>query len=157
MHWPAYHSRRSEDVVRQCQLPAAMIQGFLTSCGDDSAAFALTVWVPVEFPDRVAWHIDMNPNSSQDPETKLLLTYRSSPSEDFYGLGAQASFASLKNQSVLIFSREQGVGRRDQPTTRLENESSFFAGGDHFTIYFIPLEGVSPDRGEHCLHKLRLP
>lgn len=114
---------------------AAVIQGFLTGCGHDSAAFSLALWVPVELPDRVAFHIDVNPSSSQDPETKLFLTYRSSPSEDFYGLGAQASFASLKNQTVPIVSREQGVGRGDQPTTRLESEDSFFAGGDHFTTY----------------------
>jgi alpha-glucosidase (family GH31 glycosyl hydrolase) len=65
----------------------------------------------------------------------LFLTYRFSPSEDFYGLGAQASFASLKNQTVPIFSREQGVGRGDQPTTELEDEDSFFAGEDRFMTY----------------------
>ncbi|KAJ5354368.1 uncharacterized protein N7496_012801 [Penicillium cataractarum] len=115
---------------------AAVIQGLLTGCGNSSAPFSLALWVPTEFPDRIAFHIDLNPDSaSNDPETKLFLTYRSSPSEDFYGLGAQGSFASLKNQSVPIFSREQGVGRGDQPTTRLESADSFFAGGDQFTTY----------------------
>jgi alpha-glucosidase (family GH31 glycosyl hydrolase) len=41
----------------------------------------------------------------------------------------------LKNRSVPIFSREQGVGRGDQPTTDLESDDSFFAGGDQFTTY----------------------
>ncbi|KAF3391375.1 Sulfoquinovosidase [Penicillium rolfsii] len=115
---------------------AAVIQGFLTGCGNSSAAFSLALWVPAELPDRIAFNVNVNPgNSSNDPATKLFLTYRSSSSEDFYGLGGQASFASLKNQSVPIFSREQGVGRGDQPTTDLESEDSFFAGGDQFTTY----------------------
>ncbi|GLI75954.1 hypothetical protein PoHVEF18_004220 [Penicillium ochrochloron] len=89
---------------------AAVIQGFLTGCGNSSATFSLALWVPAEFPDRIAFHIDVNPgSSSNDPETKLFLTYRSSSSEDFYGLGGQASFASLKNH--------------------------FFAGGEQFTTY----------------------
>ncbi|KAJ5698857.1 hypothetical protein N7462_000862 [Penicillium macrosclerotiorum] len=114
---------------------ATVIEGELSGCGNGSAAFSLALWVPAELPDRVAFHVDVDSGSSADPLTKLYLTYQSKPSEDFYGLGGQASFASLKNQSVPIFSREQGVGRGDQPTTRLESEDSFFAGGDQFTTY----------------------
>ncbi|KAJ5157910.1 uncharacterized protein N7482_009010 [Penicillium canariense] len=124
---------------------AAVIQGVLSGCGDGSAAFSLAFWAPAEFSDRIAFHIDVNPDSSTDPATKLFLTYLSSPSEDFYGLGAQASFASLKNQSVPIFSREQGVGRGDQPTTDLESENSFFAGGYQFTTYSAVPQYISSD------------
>ncbi|OJJ54550.1 hypothetical protein ASPSYDRAFT_210105 [Aspergillus sydowii CBS 593.65] len=114
---------------------AAVVQGQLTDCGDATVPFSVAFWVPSQFPDRIAFNAQVNGGSSSDAATKLFLTYRSSPSEDFYGLGGQASFASLKNQSVPIFSREQGVGRGDQPTTELNSEDGFFAGGDHFTTY----------------------
>ena len=114
---------------------AAVVQGLLSGCGNVTTEFSMAFYVPAEFPDRVAFRISINPGSAADPLTKLFLTYRSSPSEDSYGLGGQASFASLKNQSVPIFSREQGVGRGDQPTTRLEDEESFFSGGTQFTSY----------------------
>ncbi|KAL4861683.1 hypothetical protein BDV12DRAFT_207836 [Aspergillus spectabilis] len=114
---------------------AAVIQGQLTGCGDFTVPFSVAFWVPSEFPDRIAFNALVNNGSSSKDATKLFLTYRSSPSEDFYGLGGQASFASLKNQSVPIFSREQGVGRGDQPTSELNNEDGFFAAGDHFTTY----------------------
>lgn len=114
---------------------AAIVRGILSGCGDETARFSLVLYVPAELPDRITFHIDVSPDASKDSTTKLFLTYRSSPSEDFYGLGAQASFASLKDQSVPVFSREQGVGRGDQPTTELEDEDSYFAGGDHFTTY----------------------
>ncbi|KAL4937903.1 hypothetical protein BDV06DRAFT_232264 [Aspergillus oleicola] len=129
---------------------AARIQGQLAGCGDATIPFTLTMGVPSEFPDRIAFNAQVNNGSSSDFATKLFLTYRSSPQEDFYGLGGQASFASLKNQSVPIFSREQGVGRGDQPTTELENEDSFFAGGDRFTTYSaIPLHISSHARAFH--------
>ncbi|KAJ5085045.1 hypothetical protein N7532_009816 [Penicillium argentinense] len=114
---------------------AAVVQGTLSGCGDDTVGFSFAIWVPSSLPDRIAFRINVNPGSSSNPSTKVFLTYRSSESEDFYGFGGQGSFASLKNQSVPIFSREQGVGRGDQPTTRLESEDSFFAGGDQFTTY----------------------
>lgn len=114
---------------------AAEIQGSLTGCGNSTNDFSLVLFVPAALPNRIAFHANVRPGAAVDPATKLFLTYRSSPSEDFYGLGAQASFASLKNQSVPIFSREQGVGRGDQPTTDLENEDSYFSGGDQFTTY----------------------
>ena len=112
---------------------AAVVEGHLTGCGDATAAFTVAFWVPSKFPDRIAFRANVSSDSSD--ATKLFLTYRSSPAEDFYGLGGQASFASLKNQTVPIFSREQGVGRGDQPTTELESEDSFFSGGDRFTTY----------------------
>lgn len=112
---------------------AAVVHTTLSGCGNVTASAAF--YVPAELPDRIAFHINVDPGTKTDPVTKLFFTYRSSPSEDFYGLGGQASFASLKNTSVPIFSREQGVGRGDQPTTRLEDKDSFFAGGDHFTTY----------------------
>ncbi|KAL3477229.1 glycosyl hydrolases family 31-domain-containing protein [Aspergillus californicus] len=114
---------------------AAVIQGQLTGCGNATIPFSIAFWVPSLFPDRIAFNAQVNNGSSSNAATKLFLTFRSSPSEDFYGLGGQASFASLKNQSVPIFSREQGVGRGDQPTTDLNDEDGFFAGGDHFTTY----------------------
>jgi hypothetical protein len=123
-------------VTQRASDQGAVVRGILSGCGDETARFSLSLWVPAELPDRVAFHIDVNPgSSSSNAATKLFFTYASSSSEDFYGLGGQASFASLKNQSVPIFSREQGVGRGDEPTTRLENEDSYFAGGDQFTTY----------------------
>lgn len=128
--------QRIGQVTRRASDHAAVVRGILSGCGNETARFALSFWVPAELPDRVAFHIDVDPGSlGSDAVTKLFFTYASSPSEDFYGLGGQASFASLKNQSVPIFSREQGVGRGDEPTTRLENEDSYFAGGDRFTTY----------------------
>lgn len=123
---------------------AAVVQGTLSGCGNATAGFSLALYVPLEFPDRVAFSIKVNP-SSDGALTKLFFTYASSPSEDFYGLGGQASFASLKNQSVPIFSREGGVGRGDQPTTELENADSFFSGGDKRSTYSATPQYISSD------------
>ena len=114
---------------------ATVIQGQLSSCGNATARFSLAFYVPITLSDRIAFHLDIDHGSATSSSANLFVTFQSSPSEQFYGLGGQASFASLKNQSVPIFSREQGVGRGDQPTTRLENEASFFSGGDQFTTY----------------------
>ncbi|KAJ6134739.1 hypothetical protein N7523_001061 [Penicillium sp. IBT 18751x] len=128
--------QRISQVTQRAHDNVAVVRGILTGCGNGTTLFSLSLGVPAELPDRIAFHIDLSPgSSSSDTATKLFFTYSSSPTEDFYGLGSQASFASFKNQSVPIFSREQGVGRGDQPTTRLENEDSYFAGGDHFTTY----------------------
>ncbi|KAL4914997.1 glycosyl hydrolases family 31-domain-containing protein [Aspergillus aurantiobrunneus] len=125
---------------------ATVVQGHLTDCGDATVPFSVAFWVPLRLPDRIAFTARVNHGSSAagaDAATKLFLTYGSSPSEDFYGLGGQASFASLKNQSVPIFSREQGVGRGDQPTTELNNEDGFFAGGNRFTTYSAVAQYIS--------------
>ena len=115
---------------------AVVISGQLKGCGTSTATFDLSFWVPNTLPDRVAFQVSVQPDpAATDPVTKIYLTFRSEAAEDFYGLGAQASYASLKNQSVPIFSREQGVGRGDQPTTEIEDAESFFAGGDSFTTY----------------------
>lgn len=124
---------------------AAEIQGTLSGCGNATNDYSLVLFVPAALPNRVAFHANVRPGAAVDSATKLFLKYRSSPSEDFYGLGAQASFASLKNQSVPIFSREQGVGRGDQPTTDLENEESYFSGGDEFTTYAAVPQYISSD------------
>lgn len=124
---------------------AIAVRGILPGCGSETARFSVALYVPAELPDRVAFDIDVSPDASRDALTKLFFTYSSSPSEDFYGLGGQASFASLKNQSVPIFSREQGVGRGDQPTTRLEDEDSYFAGGNTFTTYSAVPQYISSD------------
>ncbi|KAJ5081069.1 hypothetical protein N7456_013307 [Penicillium angulare] len=124
---------------------AAVVQGTLSGCGNGTAQFSLALYVPTQFPDRVDFSININPDSSATSLSKLFFSYRSSPSEDFYGLGAQASFASLKNQSVPIFSREGGVGRGDQPTTDLESADSFFSGGDKHTTYSATPQYISSD------------
>ena len=125
---------------------AAVVQGTLSGCGsgNETASFSLKLYVPTQFPDRVAFSINVTPSSSSSL-TKLFFTYRTSPSEDFYGFGGQASFASLKNQSVPIFSREGGVGRGDQPTTELENADSFFSGGDQHTTYSATPQYISSE------------
>lgn len=115
---------------------AAQIAGELLQCGDSNASFTLTFWVPSDLPDRVAFYLAIQqPQTSAWALKKLYLSFSSHPDEDFYGLGAQASFASLKNQSVPVFSREQGVGRGDEPITSIENANGSFAGGDRLTTY----------------------
>ena len=111
--------------IEQVDVPEAVdetgiqLAGSLSGCGDATASYNFTLYVPADLSNRVAFEIDVS--SDQDLQ-KIYLRFGSDASEDFYGLGAQASFASLKNQSVPIFTREQGVGRGDQPVTRYENE-----------------------------------
>lgn len=124
---------------------ASVIEGTLSGCGNATNHYSFVLFVPAALPDRIEFHANVRPGAAVDKATKLFLTYRSSPSEDFYGLGAQASFASLKNQSVPIFSREQGVGRGDQPTTDLENKESYFSGGDQFTSYSAVPQYISSE------------
>lgn len=112
------------------------VDGYLLDCGDQNVEYSMRFWVPKDLPNRVAFDVAVQPghNASSSLE-KIYLTLGSDASEDFYGLGAQGSFASMKNQTVPIFSREQGVGRGDEPVTSIENAQSFFSGGDQFTTY----------------------
>jgi hypothetical protein len=114
-----------------------VVSGDLLDCGNATAAYSVAFWVPSNLSDRVAFQVNVSQASdaTDDPLTKVYLQFKSDANEDFYGLGAQASFASLKGQDVPIFSREQGVGRGDQPTTDIQNSQSFYSGGDHFTTY----------------------
>jgi hypothetical protein len=101
---------------------AVQLNGKLLDCGGIDLPYAATFYVPKDLHDRVAFEIDVSPSTSGKKFEKVYLSFDSNAGEDFYGLGAQASFASLKNQSVPIFTREQGVGRGDQPVTGYENE-----------------------------------
>lgn len=115
---------------------AVAISGSLLGCGNLTAPYTLSLWVPHDLTDRVAFFIDVKQTSNtSQPLKKVYFNYASQASEDIYGLGAQASFASLKNQSIPIFSREQGVGRGDQPITAIENVNGSFAGGNKVTTY----------------------
>ena len=125
---------------------AVQIIGRLLDCADATASYTLTFWVPSTFTDRVAFHLDISESSNvANPLKKLYVRFASNADEDFYGLGAQASFASLKGQSVPVFSREQGVGRGDEPLTSYENENGTFSGGDRFTTYTAVPSYISSD------------
>ena len=87
---------------------AVAIHGRLRDCGN--ATFSIFFWAPKDFPDRVAFRIALEPGTSkEDPVSKLFLTFRSDPSEDFYGLGAQASFASLKHLAIPVSLENRGL------------------------------------------------
>lgn len=118
---------------------AVRISGSLLNCGSATAPYELTFYVPFRttLRDRVAFHLNVGPSNSigNGILDKVYLSFAVSAHEDVYGLGAQASFASLKHQSVPIFTREQGVGRGDEPLTSLANANGSIAGGDKFTTY----------------------
>lgn len=115
---------------------AIRVSGELLNCGSENAPYTATFWVPSNLPDRIAFYVDISsPITALMPLKKLHFRFDSQATEDFYGLGAQASFGTLKGQSIPIFSREQGVGRGDQPVTDYGNENSTFAGGNRFTTY----------------------
>ena len=115
---------------------AVRLSGDLLNCGNKTAPYTATFWVPSNLTDRIAFYMDItSPTTLTTPLTKLYLQFDSHQEEDFYGLGAQASFGTLKGQNIPIFSREQGVGRGDQPVTDYENENGTFSGGNHVTTY----------------------
>ncbi|KAK4555834.1 hypothetical protein LTR86_007054 [Recurvomyces mirabilis] len=126
---------------------AGQVKGNLLPCGTGSAYFELTFWISANLTDQVAFYLNIIPKSgAATPLKKLYFSFASTVDEDIYGLGAQASFASLKNQSIPVFSREQGVGRGDEPITGILNQNGSFAGGDKFTTYtavasYITTEG----------------
>ena len=125
---------------------AAQVTGHLRNCGDASTTYTLTFWVPSNLTDRVAWNLDISKSSkAKQPLKKLYFSYASNAEEGFYGLGAQASFGSLKGQNIPIFSREQGVGRGDAVITQYENQNDTFAGGNRFTTYTAIPSYVSTD------------
>ncbi|KAM0719489.1 hypothetical protein Q7P37_005394 [Cladosporium fusiforme] len=112
------------------------VSGHLLDCGSTSAAYTLTLWLPEDLSSRVAFDIKVENTSQPDVHlNKLFLRLPSTAFEGIYGLGAQASFGSLKNQTVPVFTREQGVGRGDEPITSLQNEGGGFHGGNTFTTY----------------------
>lgn len=124
------------------------LAGELSGCGTAHVPYELTFWIDEDLTDRVRFYVNIQSQGSPaNPLKKLFLRYDSNANEDFYGFGAQASFASLKNKSVPIFSREQGVGRGDEPITYIANTfSSFFTGGNQYTTYtaipsYITTEG----------------
>lgn len=126
---------------------AARISGHLTYNGSLSATYSLSFWVPYNLADRVAFYLDINSStaSTSQPLKKLYFRFNSRAGEDFYGLGGQASFASLKNQSIPILSREQGVGRGDEPITSIENANGSIAGGSFYTAYTAIPSYISTD------------
>ncbi|KAI0046455.1 glycoside hydrolase family 31 protein [Auriscalpium vulgare] len=133
--------------------PSVTVKGDLLECGNSTATtkYTLSFGVPPGFQDRVAFQLEVfrasnspTANTSQ-PLTKIYLTHESHASEDFYGFGAQASFASLKNQTVHILSREQGVGRGDQPATSTADAAADFAGGNAFTTYTAIPQYITTD------------
>jgi len=109
------------------------IAGHLLNCGSESVPYLLTLWLPENLQNRVAFNIRVEDASSK--LNRVFLTLPSTQDEGIYGLGAQASFGSLKNQTVPVFTREQGVGRGDEPVTSLQNEGGGFHGGNRFTTY----------------------
>ncbi|RAK77536.1 alpha-glucosidase [Aspergillus fijiensis CBS 313.89] len=122
------------------------VQGYLLNCSNQDIAYSSSFWVPANLSDRVAFEVNVDAGrDASAPMERLYLTFGSHPSEDFYGLGAQASFASMKNQTIPIFSREQGVGRGDQPYTAIEDSQSFFSGGDRYTTYTAIPQYISSD------------
>ncbi|RAL13106.1 alpha-glucosidase [Aspergillus homomorphus CBS 101889] len=123
-----------------------IVQGYLLNCSHQDIAYSSSFWVPTNLTDRVAFEVNVDAGrSGSAPLERLYLTFASHASEDFYGLGAQASFASMKNQTIPIFSREQGVGRGDQPYTAIEDSQSFFSGGDRYTTYTSIPQYISSD------------
>ncbi|KAI9927102.1 hypothetical protein ASPWEDRAFT_177562 [Aspergillus wentii DTO 134E9] len=125
-HSPRQDSHTGRDVS---------VSGYLLDCGHQSVGYSVSFWVPKELPDRVEFDITVRPGNERAPLERVYFKFASDASEDFYGMGAQASFASMKNQTIPIFSREQGVGRGDQPYTAIENSQGYFSGGDRFTTY----------------------
>lgn len=66
---------------------AIEISGHLKDCGKASAPYSLTLWVPSDISDRVAFHIDVSPSSNEEqPLTKLYFSFASNAEEDFFGL-----------------------------------------------------------------------
>lgn len=127
---------------------AIEISGHLLDCGDQVAPYTLALWVPQDLQNRVAFNIEVKSTSgSALTLNKVFLTLPSTENEGIYGLGAQASFGSLKNQSVPVFTREQGVGRGDQPITSLQNQNGTFSGGDRFTTYTANPSYITTDGG----------
>lgn len=125
---------------------AVRVSGDLLHCGGINAPYTATFWVPETLADRVAFYLDVSSSSTTaDSLKKLYFRFDSHAGEDFYGLGAQASFGSLKGHGVPIFSREQGVGRGDQPVTGYENENGTFSGGNRFTTYTAIPSYISTD------------
>ncbi|CAK1356827.1 unnamed protein product [Cercospora beticola] len=123
---------------------AARISGQLTFKGQVSGQYALYFWVPSDLSDRIAFYLDIT-SATEDPLKKLYFSFTSNAGEDFYGLGGQASFASLKNQSIPVITREQGVGRGDEPITSLENANNSIAGGSFYTTYTSVPSYISTD------------
>lgn len=125
------------------------IAGSLLGCGSSTAQYELTLFVPQSLQDRVAFSLDVAPDPTMANQTlsKVYLNLASKANEDIYGLGAQASFASLKNQSIPIFSREQGVGRGDEPITSIENANGSIAGGNKYTTYTAIPSYITSDGG----------
>ncbi|KAK5167568.1 uncharacterized protein LTR77_007267 [Saxophila tyrrhenica] len=124
---------------------AVQLAGSLLDCGDEDMTYIATFWVPEDLSDRIAFDIKVSSGSSGRTYQRVYLTFDSNADEDIYGLGAQASFASLKGQDVPVFTREQGVGRGDMPVTQYENANGTFAGGNRFTTYTSIPSYVSTD------------
>lgn len=113
-----------------------IISGHLLDCGTETAPYSLKLWLPEGLPNRVSFRVEVDDNSTSNTTlNKVFLELPSTQHEGIYGLGAQASFGSLKNQTVPVFTREQGVGRGDEPITSLQNEGGEFHGGDEYTTY----------------------
>jgi alpha-glucosidase len=66
---------------------------------------------------------------------RIYFRTRSTPLEQFYGLGEQFSFANLKGRIFNTFVREKGIARGDEPLTTLANALFANAGGRYANTY----------------------
>lgn len=132
------------------------ISGYLLNCGPAVAPYTLTFWLPEHLDEHLAFNVEIENSSlpNEVPLDKVFMTLPSTLHEGIYGLGAQASFGSLKNQTVPVFTREQGVGRGDDPITSMQNEDGEFHGGDEFTTYTANPSYITTNGGFFYLPEL---
>lgn len=69
---------------------------------------------------------------------RLFLTYRTSPTERFFGFGEQFTYFDLKGRRVPIWVQEQGTGRGAQPVTLGADLVAGNGGAWHTTYAAVP-------------------
>lgn len=125
---------------------AAVLEGQLTGCGDASPDFSVAFWVPSQFPDHIAFNVNVKPGPSSNAVTKVFLTYRSSPNEDFYGFGAQGSLyhsrTGLSPSSPA--SRVSGVALNPPLALRVRIASSQVGTNSRPILLLLSISALAP-------------
>ena len=126
--------------IEQIKDENLILNGFLKSSDNDSIPYRIIF--KMDNSSKLSFEIATNDQTIDE----LKFRFKSSAEEHFFGGGEQYSHFDLKGKYVPMFSEEQGLGRGDQPITRIANIAG--AGGNEFTTYTaIPFVLSTNNRG----------
>lgn len=86
-------------------------------------------------------------STSNSTFDRVFLRFTSQPDERFFGFGEQFTYAEMKSRLVPVFVSEQGIGRGEQPITKIVDIVAKSGGAWHTTYAAVPWFMTNRQRG----------